>query len=43
MVLRAYLFHLRARNLSHRTIKEAKRYLRLFFATCDPADLRDDD
>ena len=36
MVLRAYLFHLRARNLSPRTIKATEEYLRLFFAACDP-------
>ena len=36
MVLRAYLFHLRSRNLSPRTIKATEEYLRLFFAACDP-------
>ncbi len=36
MLLRSYLFHLRARNLSPRTIKATDDYLRLFIAVCDP-------
>ncbi len=36
MILRAYLFHLRARNLSPRTIKATEEYLRVFLAHHDP-------
>jgi len=36
MVLQSYIFHLRARNLSPRTIKVTEEYLRLFIAQHDP-------
>lgn len=36
MILRAYLFHLRARNLSPRTIKATEEYLRVFLQRHDP-------
>ncbi len=36
MILRAYLFHLRARNLSPRTIKATEEYLRVFLQHHDP-------
>lgn len=36
MILRAYLFHLRARNLSPRTIKATEEYLRPFLSHHDP-------
>jgi len=34
--LRSYLFHLRARNLSLKTIKATEEYLRLFLHRHDP-------
>ena len=36
MYLRSYIFHLRARNLSPRTIKATEEYLRPFLKTHDP-------
>lgn len=36
MLLNTYRFHLRARNLSPRTIKATEEYLRPFLAVCDP-------
>lgn len=36
MVLRSYLFHLRARNLSPRTIKATEEYLTAFLRSHDP-------
>ena len=36
MILRAYLFHLRARNLSPRTIKATEEYIRVFLQRHDP-------
>ena len=36
MYLSTYSFHLRARNLSPRTIKATEEYLRPFLAVCDP-------
>lgn len=36
MLLNSYLFHLRARNLSPRTVKAAQDYLSQFLATEDP-------
>jgi hypothetical protein len=36
MLLNSYLFHLRARNLSPRTVKAAQDYLSQFLATKDP-------
>jgi site-specific recombinase XerD len=36
MYLRSYVFHLRARNLSPRTIKATEEYLRPFLKTHDP-------
>lgn len=36
MVLRSYLFHLRARNLSPRTIKATEEYLSAFLRSHDP-------
>ena len=36
MHLRTYLFHLRARNLSPKTIKATEEYLRLFLHRHDP-------
>ena len=36
MLLRAYLAHLRARNLSPKTIKATEEYLRLFLHRHDP-------
>jgi site-specific recombinase XerD len=36
MILRAYMFHLRARNLSPATVKATEEYLRPFIACHDP-------
>lgn len=36
MIIESFKFHLRARNLSPRTIKATEDYLRPFLATCDP-------
>ena len=36
MILKSYIFHLRARNLSPRTIKVTEEYLRLFLQSHDP-------
>ena len=36
MILRAYIFHLRARNLSPATVKATEEYLRPFIALHDP-------
>ena len=36
MILRAYIFHLRARNLSPATVKATGEYLRPFIALHDP-------
>ena len=38
MFLTTYSFHLRARNLSPRTIKATEEYLRPFLASCDPLE-----
>jgi integrase/recombinase XerC len=38
MFLRSYVFHLRARNLSPRTIKATEEYLRPFLALHDPLE-----
>jgi integrase/recombinase XerC len=39
MFLRSYVFHLRARNLSPRTIKATEEYLRPFLALHDPLNV----
>ena len=39
MILRAYVFHLRARNLSPATVKATEEYLRPFIACHDPLDV----
>lgn len=36
MILKSYIFHLRARNLSPRTIKATEEYLRVFLRCHDP-------
>ena len=36
MLLNSYLFHLKARNLSPRTVKAASEYISLFVRVCDP-------
>jgi len=36
MILKSYIFHLRARNLSPRTVKVTEEYLRLFLECHDP-------
>ncbi len=36
MILKSYIFHLRARNLSQRTITVTEEYLRLFLKSHDP-------
>jgi hypothetical protein len=36
MLLNSYLFHLKARNLSPRTVKAASEYISLFIRVCDP-------
>ena len=38
MIIESFKFHLRARNLSPRTIKTPRDYLRPFLATCDPLE-----
>jgi len=38
MIIESFKFHLRARNLSPRTIKATEDYLRPFLATCDPLE-----
>lgn len=45
MLLRSYLFHLQARNLSPRTVKATQEYLRPFLALhdlliCSQSDLK---
>ena len=36
MLLNSYLFHLKARNLSPRTVNAASEYISLFIRVCDP-------
>lgn len=43
MLLRSYLFHLQARNLSPRTVKATGEYLRPFLALHDPLTCSQDD